>query len=47
MREKFAKPQFSVVEKLDSRLLYGVELLKHTPDVDAILMDIMMPDIDG
>src|SRR5437773_9358767 len=25
----------------------GIELLKHTPDVDAILVDVMMPDIDG
>ena len=25
----------------------GIELLKHTPDVDAILVDIMMPGIDG
>jgi CheY-like chemotaxis protein len=25
----------------------GIDLLKHTPDVDAILVDIMMPDIDG
>src|SRR5438128_11590191 len=25
----------------------GIELLKDTPDVDAILVDVMMPDIDG
>ena len=25
----------------------GIELLKHTPDIDAILVDVMMPDIDG
>src|SRR5207249_5140386 len=25
----------------------GIELLKQTPDVDAILVDVMMPDIDG
>src|SRR5437867_10952690 len=25
----------------------GIELLKHTPDVDAILVDVMMPDMDG
>jgi len=25
----------------------GLELLKNTPDVDAILVDVMMPDIDG
>src|SRR5207244_4020941 len=25
----------------------GIELLKDSPDVDAILVDIMMPDIDG
>jgi len=25
----------------------GIELLKNTPDVDAILVDVMMPEIDG
>ena len=25
----------------------GLELLKATPDVDAILIDIMMPEMDG
>jgi CheY-like chemotaxis protein len=25
----------------------AIELLKHTPDVDAILADVMMPDVDG
>jgi CheY-like chemotaxis protein len=25
----------------------GIELLKHTSKVDAILVDVMMPDIDG
>src|SRR5437867_4627616 len=25
----------------------GIELLKHTPDIDAILVDVMMPDLDG
>ena len=25
----------------------GIEILKYTPDVDAILVDVMMPDIDG
>src|SRR5438093_9519556 len=24
-----------------------IELLKHTPDIDAILVDVMMPDIDS
>ncbi len=25
----------------------GIEVLKQTPDVDAVLMDIMMPEMDG
>ena len=25
----------------------GIELLKDSPDIDAILVDIMMPDMDG
>ena len=25
----------------------GIELLKKTPDVDLVLMDIMMPEMDG
>jgi hypothetical protein len=25
----------------------GIELLQNTPDVDAVLMDIMMPEMDG
>jgi signal transduction histidine kinase/DNA-binding response OmpR family regulator/HAMP domain-containing protein len=25
----------------------GIELLKNTPDIDAVLMDIMMPELDG
>ena len=25
----------------------GIEILRHTPDVDAVLMDIMMPEMDG
>src|SRR5204863_5193337 len=25
----------------------GIELLKDTPDMDAILVDVMMPDMDG
>ena len=25
----------------------GIELLRNTPDVDAVLMDVMMPEMDG
>ena len=25
----------------------AIELLKHTPDIDAILVDVMVPDLDG
>jgi CheY-like chemotaxis protein len=25
----------------------GIELLKRTPDIDAVLMDVMMPGLDG
>jgi CheY-like chemotaxis protein len=25
----------------------GIELLKKTPDVEAVLMDVMMPELDG
>jgi len=25
----------------------GIELLKNTPDIDAVLMDVMMPELDG
>ncbi len=43
----------SLLEHHDIEVLHaengraGIELLKHSPDVDVILMDIMMPEMDG
>jgi CheY-like chemotaxis protein len=43
----------SALEEYGIRLLYaesgraGIELLRATPDADAMLVDIMMPDMDG
>jgi CheY-like chemotaxis protein len=43
----------SLLEHHDIKVLHaengraGIELLKKTPDVDIILMDIMMPEMDG
>jgi CheY-like chemotaxis protein len=43
----------SLLEHHDIEVLHaengraGIELLKHAPDVDVILMDIMMPEMDG
>ena len=43
----------SALEEYDIDLLYaesgraGIDLLKANPDVDAALVDIMMPDMDG
>ncbi len=43
----------SVLESHNMEVLHaengneGIEILKNTPDVDAVLMDIMMPEMDG
>ena len=43
----------SVLEHQQMEVLYaengrdGIELLKKTPDVDVVLMDVMMPEMDG
>ena len=43
----------SLLERFQMEVIFaengrdGIDLLKNTPDVDAILVDIMMPDIDG
>jgi CheY-like chemotaxis protein len=43
----------SLLERYDIRVLHaengraGIEVLKKTPDVDIVLMDIMMPEMDG
>ncbi|MGH6912097.1 MAG: response regulator, partial [Geminicoccales bacterium] len=43
----------SVLEQYDMEIVYaedgrsGIDLLKNTPDIAAVLVDIMMPDIDG
>ena len=43
----------SVLEQRELKTLHaengraGIELLQNTPDVDIVLMDIMMPEMDG
>jgi CheY-like chemotaxis protein len=43
----------SVLERYDMTVLYaedgkkGLDVLSRTPDVDAVLMDVMMPEMDG
>jgi CheY-like chemotaxis protein len=43
----------SVLERYEMQILYaengkdGIEVLQHNPDVDVILMDVMMPEMDG
>jgi HAMP domain-containing protein/signal transduction histidine kinase/CheY-like chemotaxis protein len=43
----------SVLERYDMQILYaengkdGIKVLQHNPDVNVILMDVMMPEMDG
>ena len=43
----------SVLERYEMQILYaengkdGIEVLQHNPDVNVILMDVMMPEMDG
>jgi signal transduction histidine kinase/CheY-like chemotaxis protein/HAMP domain-containing protein len=43
----------SILEQYEVEVLYaengkdGIEMLKNTPDVDGMLMDVMMPELDG
>ncbi|MBP5972836.1 HAMP domain-containing protein [Brasilonema sp. CT11] len=51
MRNIFALT--SMLERYQMQILYaengrdGIEVLQNTPDIDVVLMDIMMPQIDG
>jgi CheY-like chemotaxis protein len=43
----------SVLERYEMRILYaengkdGIKVLQHNPDINVILMDVMMPEMDG